>query len=320
VNGLLGRVHGSISWVNDLLGRKDVKQPQVPKGIALSADELVAHVHALRSQAMIDSDKKDKPHLSGSSCYKEAEVVLFNEQKSSVYVFDGSSPEDTYVILEVRGCEKGPLLLPPANADDGGSRWSPPEDRYLHLAAYLVVCMQRLSGRGEDWSDRISMSLNGEILVRYQAAVREKDWRQLWDGLIKPFGAQRTAYRGVYRTTKAPDLFFGVNAKYSVRKSESVRVATPPESIANPPESTTDNSSERDTGNAPTSTSLSSDGIPLPTAADWLEFWHEHEIPIRRTFIEFASDFGEVAVPPRSNSSPDLLAGGVLPDQRFFSL
>jgi hypothetical protein len=68
--------------------------------------------------------------------------------------------------------------------------------------------------QGEDWSDRIFTKLNGQILVRYQAAVREDHWRKLWEALLKPFAAQRTAYRGVYRTRRAPDLFFGVNARF----------------------------------------------------------------------------------------------------------
>jgi hypothetical protein len=241
--------------------------------------------------------------MSGSTGHREREVVLFNDQKSSVYVFDGRSTEETYVIMEVRGCEKGPLLLPPATSDNGG-RWSPPEDRYLHLSAYLIKCMSNL--QQGDWSDRISMQLNGDILVRYQAAVREDAWRTLWESLLKPFGAQRTAYRGVYRTQKAPDLFFGVNAKFSRRRERT-------------PDITTDNSSEIDNAKAGTSNSSepTNEGIPLPAAATWLEYWSHNDIPTRRTFIEFASDLGHAALPPRSNSSPDL-AGTA--EVRFFSL
>jgi hypothetical protein len=281
----------------------------LPKGIVLSPDELTAHVEALRSQGEVEREKQGhhgKQHMGGSSGYKEVEVVFFNEQKSSVYVFDGSSRDETYVVLEVRGCEKGPLLLPPEISDSGG-RWSSPEDRYLHLATYLVTCMSRLNLG--DWSDRITMELNGEILVRYQAAVREKDWHKLWEDLMKPFATQRTAYRGVYRTQKAPDLFFGVSAKITnnSRKSET------------PTEVLTDNSSERDNARVPPSSS-SNEGIPLPTAADWVDYWHQQNIPTRRTFIEFASDLGQAALPPRSNSSPDLSSTGISPDGRLFSL
>jgi hypothetical protein len=298
------------------LGNKEGQghQSDLLRGIVLSPDELAAHVQILRSQAVVDSAKQTKPRTSESSGFREVEVVFFNDQKSSVYVFDGNSTEDAYVVLEVRGCEKGGLLLPPA-ASDNEKHWSPPENRYLHLANYLVLCMSRL--QNGDWSDRISMYLNDETLVRYQAVVREKDWRTLWEALLKPFGMQRTAYRGVYKTQKAPDLFFGVNARFSKRDTDRTDSTIDTRS-------TTDNSSEHGNGKGPLSNysepRQSIEGIPLPTATEWLEFWGRHEIPTRRTFIEFASDIGTATTPTRSNSSPDLSRTENSQVDRMFSL
>jgi hypothetical protein len=262
---------------------------KLPKGITLSPDEIVAHADILKSQGLVDLATQDKPSLSKSSQHKEVEAEIFND-KRSVYVFDGDSMEETYVIVEVRGCEKGPPLVP-KRIVDGEERWGPPEDRYQHFAHYLVLLMRLL--RQEDWSDRILPHMKGESLVRYQAAVREKEWRKLWEALLKPFAEQRVAYRGVHKCRKAPDVYFGVNARF-VHKND----------IAS------DESSGREHGRTATvkdpELSDLKDGIPLPSAAEWLDFWSNQDIPQRRTFIEFASSLGNLPLPPRSNSFPDL--------------
>jgi hypothetical protein len=264
---------------------------KLPQGITLTPDEIVAHADNLRSQGIVDLATDKKLPVSKSSHRKEIEADIFNE-KRSVYVFDGYSMEETYVVVEVRGCEKGPPLLPKRSLDSD-ERWSPPEDRYQHFANYLVQCMWFL--HEEDWSDRILPHIKGENLVRYQAAVREKEWRMLWEALLKPFADQRVAYRGVHKCRKAPDVFFGVNARFVHKKDV-----------------TSDESLGHRNGNTVPEEDLlgeSKDGIPFPTASDWLEFWSHEDIPHRRTFIEFASGLGNLALPPRSNSFPDLRGG-----------
>ena len=68
----------------------------------LSPDDLAAHVQILRSQAVVDSAKQTKkPRTSEAYGCREVEVVLFNDQKSSVYVFDGNSTEEAFVVMEV---------------------------------------------------------------------------------------------------------------------------------------------------------------------------------------------------------------------------
>lgn len=147
--------------------------------------------------------------------------------------------------------------------------------------------MERL--RQQDWSSRILMRLDGKALAPYQAAVLEEHWRELWESLLKPFAAQRTAYRGAYKTKRAPDLFFGVLARFPTR-AEAGEDAT-----------TTAPSSESGPGNG---------GIPLPAAAEWLEFWSRQNLPQQRTFIDFAAAGAEFQRQRRSESAPPALVGG----------
>jgi hypothetical protein len=177
---------------------------------------------------------------------------------------------------------------------------------------------------GQDWSARIWQHLDDENLVRYQAAVREEDWRTLWDTLLKPFAAMRLVYRGTYKCRKAPDVFFGVNARFVQRTDRTSDGSTEPdhgndrtsdesiepshrhdlisdESIE--PSHGNDRSSDQSTERSP---SGPSDGVPLPNATEWLDWWSEQDIPQQRTFVEFASDLGSLPLLPRSNSLPDL--------------
>ena len=70
--------------------------------------------------------------------------------------------------------------------------------------------------------------MSGNYLVRYQAVVREEHWRLLWDFLMKPFNEQRSEYRRIHETHRAPDLFFGTKAR--IRQLD--KIANPYESIA----------------------------------------------------------------------------------------
>jgi hypothetical protein len=148
----------------------------------------------------------------------------------------------------------------------------------------------------EDWSGRVVQELKGKQLVRYQAAVQERYWRRLWDILLKPFAAQRTAYRGYHKAKKAPDLFFGVNARFADVVTEGTTI-----------EGSTTNGYDTELGQSSSAEDAEmNEGVPLPAAAEWLDFWSQQDFPQRWTFIEFASNLGEVNLPRRSRSFPDL--------------
>jgi hypothetical protein len=109
---------------------------------------------------------------------------------------------------------------------------------------------------------------------------------------MKPFNEQRSEYRRKLDTHRAPDMFFGAKARTC--QPEKVPDAVP--------------GGEQDASTAASDGKQddeTSDGIPLPGAAEWLEFWQDTEIPTQRTFIEFASHLGQTGM-PRSSSAPDL--------------
>jgi hypothetical protein len=281
------------------------KGENLPKGIIVSPDELAAHVDDLRSRGLIDSAKQAKLPMGDSCGYRQVEVS-FNDQKCSMNVFDGSSEEDNFVVIELRGCVKGPPLLPPQSSEN--DRWSVPEDYYIHLAAYLVRLMWFL--HQGDWSDRISADLNGRTLLRYQAVVKANAWRKLWDALLKPLEVMRAAYRGVYKCRKAPDLFFGVDPRYYTGTNAT--------SSSYSGEKSSENRREREIDVDETADELSqivqgNVGIPCLSAAEWLEYWSHQEIPQRRTFIDLSDDFASNTAQmtstgqmTRSTSLPDL--------------
>jgi hypothetical protein len=175
---------------------------------------------------------------------------------------------------------------------DASLRWVPPDDRYMQLSTYLALAMKRLTGK--DWSQRILPHMSGNYLVRYQAAVREEHWRELWDVLMKPFNEQRSEYRRQHATHRAPDMFFGAKAR--ICQPEKAPDATPDACEQDASTAASEGKQEDE----------ASDGIPLPGAAEWLEFWQQTEIPSQRTFIEFASHLSETGMPRRSASQPDL--------------
>lgn len=285
----------------------------LPKGIVITPEDLVLQLKGQAAKEEPSSGPKgETKELTGEwSGFREFEVVISHEEKRAAYVFDANNAQDTYVVLEVRGCTSGPPLMPTRLAD-GGLQWDSPADRFMHLSTYLAIAMKRLTG--EDWSPRIFPHVSGNYLVRYQAVVREEHWRELWDHLLKPFAEQRSEYRRVHHTHRAPDLFFGVKAKACQPEGtpeESAGLGLAPEREATPVASDGKRSERDDTTTASderrsdTHDATSSDGIPLPGAAEWLEFWQHTEIPQQRTFIEFASHL-QTSLPRRSNSQPDL--------------
>ena len=74
----------------------------------------------------------------GSLTLRQVEAEVFKETRS-LYVFDDTPMVTTYIVIEVRGCEKGQPLLPNVDGDGTLQGWSPPEDRYQHFANYLVT-------------------------------------------------------------------------------------------------------------------------------------------------------------------------------------
>ena len=86
----------------------------LPKGIVLSPDELCvqfagqAAKGAHPSSSSAKAAAPDGKELAGEwAGFRECEVVISEEQKGSVYVFDANSTQETYVVVEVRGCTSG---------------------------------------------------------------------------------------------------------------------------------------------------------------------------------------------------------------------
>jgi hypothetical protein len=306
-----------------LLGYWFRGREKLPSGIVLSPAELVAHVDELRVIGRVVDSLQHDPPASKCSGPRQVDAVIFNDQKSRIHVFDGDTADEIYVIIEVRGCTKGPLLLPPQSSD-GSMLWRPPEHIHIPLSIYLVQCLLLLEQ--EDWSGRVVQELKGKQLVRYQAAVQERYWRRLWDILLKPFAAQRTAYRGYHKAKKAPDLFFGVNARFADVVTEGTTIegsttnghddVTEGTTI----EGSTTNGHDTELGQSSSAEDAEmNEGVPLPAAAEWLEFWSQQDFPQRWTFIEFASNLGEVNLPRRSRSFPDLSRPAASEDENHFS-
>jgi hypothetical protein len=291
-------------------------QRELPKGIVLSPEEIVA---SLQLQLQAAESRK----TCGPSAVKEdqdsVERIVCNcrevvSQKIAVYVSgpNDNDGEQTYVICEVRGCTAGPPLLPGKNYD-GTYRWTAPADRHIHFAMYLALAMTRLSG--EDWSARILPYLNGNSLVRYQAALRLQDWREVWDTLLKPFGRQRAVYLRLRKSARAPDIFFGVQAKLrepvdledgddaNCNASTTKTQATPAGTTSSSedevafPDFATDDGFE-----SSGSDSLRGIGVGSTIFSD---YWQNAEIPQSNTFINFPPQADERGSFPRSNSMPD---------------
>jgi hypothetical protein len=205
--------------------------------------------------------------------------------------------------------------------------WVEPSDFYLHFATYLAMTMSRL--RGENWTQRILPHIRNNYLVRYQAAIKQEDWKMVWDTLLKPFGEQQIAYRKHYKTKTAPEMFFGVEAKpcepseqrdheqrdreQRVESHSTISKSTNAVSAEYP---STESISTRDSSVAARTDSPDvsesdqrkegDDGIFLPGAAEWMDFWQTTEIPEHNTFIDFAAQVDESGFLRRVRSAPDL--------------
>jgi hypothetical protein len=280
----------------------------VPKGFVLTAEELAQHVKYTNSNVSIGKliDGNDPTMVEKTGDLKQHELVISGEEKGCcVYVFDFNGYDETMLVVQVRHCVCGPPLLPKYEPD-GSLRWEIAADQYVHFATYLAMAMERLTG--EDWSHRILPHLHNTFLVRYQAVIKQEDFQFMWETMLKPFGEQRVCYRRFHKSSKAPDIYFGVEAK-PCDPSDMPDDGTGDCKDENM--STTNTTSGYTTsGSAPTSESgrqkESTDGIILPKASVWLDFWQSADIPQNNTFVDFAETVNESGFLRRVHSSPDL--------------
>jgi len=115
-----------------------------------------------------------------------------------------SSADGTrYVIIEMKGCDRGPPLIPVNN------KWCAPEDCSMPLRAYLVALADR-NGGAITAVDKI----DGRCLPRYQCAVRAEKWQDTWNIVRKSFLEMRSAYRFIRGGKNAPNLWFGMPARF----------------------------------------------------------------------------------------------------------
>jgi hypothetical protein len=260
----------------------------------------------------IGSRNPEPPKLS------QHQVVTSGEQKGCVYVFDprdGTTDDDIYIVVQVRHCRHGLLLLP-TYTPDGSLSWAPAADPHIPFATYLAMIMETLTG--DNWKERILPHLRNVFLVRYQAVVKQEDWREIWDTLLKPWGEQREAYNRIQRLSHKgrhkppPDMFFGVealpmersNPSESNERSDPSRECRTPDS-PNPEGEGASSNAAADAAEAGQRTRRG-DGIPLPGAAAWLEFWQNTDIPHQNTFVDFVTHVNESGFLRRVSSSPDV--------------
>jgi hypothetical protein len=168
------------------------------------------------SGEMVETTKPHETTDEVASMLKQHEVVILGEQKRIAYCFN--SPEtderETFIVIQVRHCRRGPPLLPKHNYD-GSLSWVVSDDRFMDFATYLATTLEVLTNKS--WSTRIFPNLRNVVLVRYQAAVNQEDWHEIFDTLLEPFGEQRMIYRKINKVKTAPDIFFGVRAIGIVR-------------------------------------------------------------------------------------------------------
>jgi hypothetical protein len=292
-----------------------------------------------------------KPHETTgevASMLKQHEVVVLGEQKGIAYCFDSpeTDEEETLLVIQVRHCRCGSPLLP-TYTPDGILTWVVSDDPYLHFAKYLVMTLEVLTGKS--WSTRIFPNLHNVVLARYQAAVDQEDWREIWDTLLKPFGEQRTVYRRINRVSRgtAPDIFFGVEAKpaedspldspspdidsddrtddkrcephsTAISRVTAVDSDTLSPATSAPSDRTRTSSKERVPERIGTESggTESNDGFRLPRASEWIEFWQNTEIPQQRTFVDFAQHVNASEFLRRARSAPQLPIGRFVLDKK----
>jgi hypothetical protein len=272
----------------------------LPKAKTLTQKDLEAHIVNLTPMSEL-KDLKSKKLDGAMSEWTEFEFAYSGESKGSLFVYDSPGDDEAkYIVMMIKRCASGPPLLP--IECNGTLTWVEYEGDF-HFAKYLQMALARL--KGDDWSRLILTDLNDQRLSWYQAAVAEENWRLVWDALLKPFSEQRSAYRGVHKTRHAPEIFFGVEAKFHDWESSCAEssVSRPrlPSSIS------TSNDLPQTSSPLATEDEISGyKGIEIPTAADWFEFWGSQPMPRERTFIHFANALSDASFPRRTMSFPDI--------------
>lgn len=115
-----------------------------------------------------------------------------------------------YVVLSLRKCTRGNPLVPTESSSD--DEWVPVEGPKVAFAAYLQLLCRRLG-----FTDtKIHDSLDGRLLVPYQATMQKSDWECLWPLLKEPWNEQRTWYRRRFGGTCAPEIGVSLPARFRV--------------------------------------------------------------------------------------------------------
>jgi hypothetical protein len=124
-----------------------------------------------------------------------------------------------FVVLMIHRCGRGPGMLP-VTGFSGEIVWLAPPDIHITLTKYMHQFLGYFTG--ESWEERIIDVFDGNLLPRYQCAVREEDWRPAWNTLQDPFVLMCAAYRRILGGKSAPHLRFGVPPRRVEDKASSM--------------------------------------------------------------------------------------------------
>jgi hypothetical protein len=124
-----------------------------------------------------------------------------------------------FVVLMIHRCGRGPGMLP-VTGFSGEIVWLAPPDVHITLTKYMHQFLGYFTG--ESWEKRIIDVFDGNLLPRYQCAVKEEDWRLAWDTLQEPFVLMCAAYRRILGGKSAPHLRFGVPPRSVDDKASSL--------------------------------------------------------------------------------------------------
>merc|ERR1712224_279217 len=131
-----------------------------------------------------------------------------------------------YAVLNLRKCTKGLPLLPKKGifaeppASDPSDEWEPAVLSNFTLAAYLRAFLERLAFPG---GEHLHDSLDGRLLVPYQAVVPRAVWAELWASLAGAFRTQRSAYRRLVGGRCAPEISECANPRFLDKMTGELR-------------------------------------------------------------------------------------------------
>lgn len=136
--------------------------------------------------------------------------------------------KDFYLIINLKRCMHGPPLLPAFSessmhvsvdigARNGLSHWVQHSPHNFKLSDYLQAFLERV-GSSEV---QIYGSLDGHVLVPYQAVVNRLEWMQIMPAVLTAFDIQQSAYRRLYKGKAAPELQFGKEPRFLPQRAPS---------------------------------------------------------------------------------------------------